>query len=163
MAGDTSNQLPNDANLGESESVPEALSILQSDRRGNNDNRRWRYALRDVEEQLEFGGPGLWRQVGPSPLLVGGQQVFQGMGPDSGEVVDIAIDPRAADGGDRTIYIATGSGGVWKSRDDGLSWRPLTDNLPAMSIGAVALDPGDPDIVYFGSGNLFEGAAGMPK
>ncbi len=116
--------------------------------------------MREVGE-LNYAGPGLWRLVGPAPLLVGNQQVFQGIGPDSGEVVDIAIDPRAGD--DRIIYIATGSGGVWKSLDDGRSWRPITDHLPATAIGAIALDPGDPDIVYVGTGNLFEGSAGMTK
>jgi len=153
-------EINNDANEGESEGTPEALSVLQGDQSGRNDNRRWRYALREAGA-LDFVGPGVWRQVGPAPLLVGNQQVFQGLGPDSGVVLDIAIDPRG--GPDRIIYIATGSGGVWKSNDDGASWRPLTDHLPATAIGAIALDPADPDIVYVGTGNLFEGAGGMPK
>lgn len=153
-------EVNNDANEGESEGTPEALGVLQADQRGRNDNRRWRYAVRELET-LAYAGPGVWRQVGPSPLLVGNQQVFQGIGPDSGEVLDIAIDPRVRP--DRVIYMATGSGGVWKSTDDGVSWRPLTDYLPATSIGAIALDPADPDIVYVGSGNLFDGARGMPK
>ena len=150
----------NNANVGESEGIPEALQTLEADLAGNNDNRRWRYAMREVGA-LDYAGPGLWRQVGPSPLIVANQQVFQGIGPDSGEVVDIAIDPRP--GPDRTIYIAAGSGGVWKSIDDGRSWRPITDHLPGTAIGAIALDPNNPDIVYVGTGNLFDGAAGMPK
>jgi len=150
----------NDANVGESESTPEALSILEADQSGNPDNRRWRYGVREVDA-LDYAGPGVWRQIGPSPVLVANQQVFQGLGPDSGQVVDIAIDPRG--GTDRTLYVATGSGGVWKSTDDGGSWRPLTDHLPATAIGAIALDPANPDIVYAGTGNLFEGAGGMPK
>jgi hypothetical protein len=153
-------RLENDANQGESERKPEALRDLQSDRRGYLDNRRWRYAVRDVGA-LSFGGPGRWKQVGPAPLLIGNDQIFSGTGPDSGEVVDIAIDPRP--GPDRIIYIASGSGGVWKSRDDGVSWLPLTDHLAATAIGAVTLDPVDPEIVYIGTGNLFEGAGGMPK
>lgn len=160
VADEDVNRAENDANEFEAEGTPEALSILQATRRGRNDNRRWRYAVREVDS-LNYAGPGVWRQIGPAPMLIGNQQVFQGIGPDSGEVVDIAFDPRAGD--ERTIYIATGSGGVWKSTNDGRSWRPLTDHLPAMSIGAIALDPADPDIVYAGTGNLFEGAAGMPK
>ena len=156
MADDI-NELETDANEGEAEGMPEALGFLQGDRRGNNDNRRWRYAVRDVET-LDYAGPGIWKQVGPAPLLVGNHQIFQGTGPDSGEVVDIAIDPRPG-----IIYIATGSGGVWKSTDDGVSWRPITDHLPAISIGAIALDPANPDIVYVGTGNLFDGSRGMPK
>ncbi|MEV6415815.1 choice-of-anchor D domain-containing protein [Kribbella sp. NPDC051718] len=150
----------NDANEGESERKPEALQALQSDRRGRIDNRRWRYAVRDVGA-LSYSGPGRWKQVGPAPLLIGNEQIFLGTGPDSGEVVDIAIDPRP--GPDKVIYIATGNGGVWKSRDDGVSWSPLTDHLAAMAIGAIALDPVDPDILYVGTGNLFEGAGGLPK
>jgi photosystem II stability/assembly factor-like uncharacterized protein len=153
---DEIDELDHDANEREAEGAPEVLVFLQADRRGNNDNRRWRYAVRDVES-LDYAGPGVWKQVGPAPVLVDNQQIFQGIGPDSGEVVDIAIDPRPG-----ILYIATGSGGVWKSSDDGVSWRPLTDQL-ATSIGAIALDPGNPDIVYAGTGNLFDGGVGMPK
>jgi hypothetical protein len=160
MADEDVTAAENDANEGEGEGTPEALRLLQADQRGNNDNRRWRSAVRDVDS-LQYVGPGRWRQVGPAPLLVGNHQVFQGIGPDSGEVVDIAFDPRVGD--ERTIYIATGSGGVWKSTNDGVSWRPLTDHLPATAIGAIALDPVNPDIVYVGTGTLFEGAGGMPK
>lgn len=94
-----------------------------------------------------------WTQVGPAPLQIdaGMWQQYQGSGPDSGEVVDIAIDPRGST--DQTIYIASGSGGIWKSTDDGVTWRPLTDYLLTLSTGAVALDPGDPSIVYAGTGN----------
>jgi hypothetical protein len=150
----------NDANEGESEGTPETLNELEFDRRRRQDNRRWRYAVREVDG-LGYTGPGLWRQIGPAPILVGNHQVFQGIGPGSGEVVDIAIDPRP--GPDRVIYIATGSGGVWKSADDGVSWRPLTDDLSATAVGAIAMDPADPDIVYAGSGNLFVAQRGMPK
>jgi hypothetical protein len=153
-------QTDNDANRGESEGVPEALSVLQADQSGGNDNRRWRYAVREVDA-LSYAGTGAWRLVGPAPLLVGNQQVFQGTGPDSGEFVDIALDPRG--GPNQVIYAATGSGGVWKSLNGGVSWVPLIDHLPATAIGAIALDPANPDIVYIGTGNLFEGSAGMPK
>ncbi|WP_426595713.1 choice-of-anchor D domain-containing protein [Cellulomonas sp. McL0617] len=151
-------QAPTDANLGESESTPEALVNRQEDSTGSADNRRWRYAVREVDA-LEYAGPGIWRQIGPAPLVVGNQQLFLGVGPDSGEVVDIAFDPRP----NGRLYIAAGSGGVWRSDDDGASWRPTTDQLPATSIGAIAVDPVNPDIVYAGTGNLFDGQAGMPK
>ena len=153
-------QFPTDGNEGESEGVPEALLDRERDRDGANDNRRWRYAVRELES-VDYTGPGIWRQIGPAPLQVGRHQVFQGPGPVSGEVVDIALDPRGGD--TRTIYAAAGNGGLWKSTDGGTSWRPMTDQLPATAIGAVSLDPVDPDIVYIGTGNLFNGAAGMPK
>jgi len=153
-------QYPNNANEGESEGVPEALADREGDRDGGNDNRRWRYAVRELDA-MDYTGAGIWRQIGPAPLQVGRHQVFQGAGPVSGEVVDIALDPRGGD--TRTMYAAAGNGGLWKSTDGGTSWRPMTDQLPATAIGAVAIDPVNPDIIYIGTGNLFNGAAGMPK
>ena len=58
-----------------------------------------------------------WTQIGPAPLQINAEKNSQGAGPDSGQLVDIAIDPRGSS--DQTIYIATGSGGIWKSEDAG--------------------------------------------
>jgi hypothetical protein len=149
-----------DGNEGESEGVPEQLREHEIDLNGRADNRRWRYAVRDLES-IGFAGPGIWRQIGPAPLQIGAQQVFQGAGPNSGEVVDIALDPRG--GAERIMYVAAGNGGLWRSTDAGTSWQPVTDQLPATSIGAVALDPANPDVIYVGTGNLFVGAGGMAK
>src|SRR5262249_46327258 len=55
-------------------------------------------------------------------------------------------------------YIATNDGGVWKTTDAGATWRTTMDPLPSLSIGAVSLDPGNPDIVYAGTGNPFDPA-----
>ncbi len=92
-----------------------------------------------------------WTQIGPAPLQINSEQNFQGAGPDSGQVVDIAIDPRGTS--DQTIYIASGSGGIWKSIDSGTTWTPKSDQLLTLSMGAVALDPGNPSIVYAGTDN----------
>ncbi|TMC08981.1 MAG: choice-of-anchor D domain-containing protein [Chloroflexi bacterium] len=108
-----------------------------------------------------------WTQVGPSPLRIDNKGagndpvVFQGTGPDSGEVTDIAIDPRNTT--DRTIFIATNDGGIWKSTDGGTTWAPKTDFQASLSMGAVALDPGNPSIVYAGTGNLFDGGGTFSK
>jgi hypothetical protein len=98
---------------------------------------------------------GTWTQVGPAPLRIDKEQIFQGAGPDSGEVVDIAIDPRGTT--DQVIYIATNDGGIWKTTNGGTSWQPKTDFMPSLSMGAVTLDPRHPDVVYAGTGNLFDG------
>lgn len=96
-----------------------------------------------------------WKQVGPQPLRIDARQNFQGTGPVSGEVVDLAIDPRGAS--DQIIYIATNDGGIWKTTDGGATWQPKTDLMPSLSMGAVALDPNNPDIIYAGTGNPFDG------
>jgi hypothetical protein len=96
-----------------------------------------------------------WQLIGPQPLRIDAEQNFQGRGPDSGEVVDIVIDPTGAT--DQTIFIATNNGGVWKTVDGGATWQPKTDFMPSMSMGALALDPVDHLIVYAGTGNDFDG------
>src|SRR5882672_10780217 len=145
----------------ERESPPEALAFKQFDTTGATNPTLWRFGIEDLE-RLPFAGASLWSPIGPAPLLIQNDQIFQGIGPNSGEVVDIAID---STGGDSvTLYIATSNGGVWKSVNGGASWLPLTDFLPSSAIGAVAIDPGDPNIIYAGSGGLFiEGGFGMPK
>ncbi|HZC45457.1 MAG TPA: hypothetical protein VE243_03215, partial [Candidatus Acidoferrum sp.] len=91
-----------------------------------------------------------WKQIGPAPLAVNGDQSVMGVGPNSGEVQNIAIDPRSAN---KTIFIATEAGGIWESTDGGLTWKTTTDFLSSLSMGAVALDFGNPSIVYAGTGN----------
>jgi len=90
-----------------------------------------------------------WVSIGPAPLRIDAEQIYQGSGPVSGLVSDIAIDP--AGGTDRIIYIAALSGGVWKSTDGGTSWQPKMDALVSEAISAVALDPGDSSTVYAGT------------
>ncbi|TMP98844.1 MAG: hypothetical protein E6L09_10955, partial [Verrucomicrobia bacterium] len=92
-----------------------------------------------------------WFQIGPSPLIINPANTTDGQGPDSGMVRDLVIDPSGSS--DRVIYIGTDSGGVWKTQDRGATWVPKTDFLPSLNIGAIALDPGNPSIVYAGSGN----------
>lgn len=55
-------------------------------------------------------------------------------------------------GGQTTIYVGAASGGVWKSIDGGTSFKPKFDKQPVQSIGAITLDPGNPQIVWVGTG-----------
>src|SRR5262249_35269194 len=52
----------------------------------------------------------------------------------------------------KTIYIGAAEGGVWKTVNGGVSWKPLTDSQPSLANGAIALDPSNPDTVYVGTG-----------
>lgn len=51
-----------------------------------------------------------------------------------------------------TYFAATASGGVWKSADGGLTWKPVFDDQPTSSIGSIAVAPSDPNVVYVGTG-----------
>jgi len=55
-------------------------------------------------------------------------------------------------GDSATYYVATASGGVWKSIDAGNTWKPIFDDQPISSIGSIAVAPSDPNIIYVGSG-----------
>jgi photosystem II stability/assembly factor-like uncharacterized protein len=50
------------------------------------------------------------------------------------------------------FYMAAVNGGVWKTTDFGRTWTPIFDDQPTGSIGAIAVAPSDPNIVYVGSG-----------
>ncbi len=54
--------------------------------------------------------------------------------------------------GEPVFYAATASGGVWKSTDNGISWRSIWDDQPISSIGSIAVAPSDPNVIYVGSG-----------
>src|SRR6185436_17415927 len=46
------------------------------------------------------------------------------------------------------FYIGAVNGGVWKTNDYGRTWAPIFDDQPTASIGAIAIAPSDPNIVY---------------
>ncbi len=51
-----------------------------------------------------------------------------------------------------TYYVGAASGGIWRSKDGGEHWRPVFDDQPDHSIGALAVAPSDPKIVWAGTG-----------
>src|SRR5205085_368459 len=51
-----------------------------------------------------------------------------------------------------TFYFGAVAGGVWKTTDAGQTWTPIFDGQPIASIGALAVAPSDPNIIYVGSG-----------
>src|ERR1700689_5929250 len=74
-----------------------------------------------------------WRLVGP----------FRG-----GRTRAIAGVP----GQPHTFLAGAVNGGVWKTDDDGRTWIPIFDSQPTQSIGAIAVAPSDPKIIYVASG-----------
>ncbi len=65
----------------------------------------------------------------------------------SGRVVDIEVSSDF-----KTYYIAAASGGVWKTTDNGQSFKPIFDHLGALGIGDMALAPSDDQIIWVGTG-----------
>jgi photosystem II stability/assembly factor-like uncharacterized protein len=101
------------------------------------------------------GGPGVgqpprWRELGPTSIPHG-QTYGHGANsqpPVSGRIASVAVDPADT----RHVLIASAGGGLWETRDLGGTWRPLTDDLPTLAMGALAFAPSDPRIVYAGTG-----------
>jgi hypothetical protein len=86
-----------------------------------------------------------WYPLGPRPITF---EYWSGDDDASGRVVSVAphpIDPN-------TVYIASASGGIWKTIDAGDLWVPLTDELSNLNHGCVTLDPSTPETVYTGTG-----------
>jgi photosystem II stability/assembly factor-like uncharacterized protein len=98
---------------------------IQAQRRGGGST---------VGEQHGAFGALNWRSLGPAR---GGRSIA---------VAGSAARPLE-------YYFGATGGGLWKSTDGGVTWRPVTDHqITSSSVGAVAVAPSNPDIVYIGTG-----------
>ncbi len=102
--------------------------------------------------------PIRWFSTGPAAVTNGetpGNNTVSG-----GRVTSVAVDPSDPN----TIYLTAGTGGAWKSKDNGRTWVPLVDrvldangnplSLQSMYMSYVAVAPQDPRIVYVGTGEM---------
>ena len=83
------------------------------------------------------------------------EQTFTGLklrniGPamTSGRIADIAIHPD----NQNIMYVAVGSGNVWKTINAGTTWTPIFENYGSYSIGCITLDPNNPHTIWLGTG-----------
>lgn len=91
---------------------------------------------------------GQWRQIGQALIRSGTPDPRNPDPYQSGRVASIAVDPR-----DASRWLAgAGNGGVWETRDAGRSWTPIADDAPTLSVGVVAFAPGNPNVIYVGTG-----------
>jgi photosystem II stability/assembly factor-like uncharacterized protein len=75
-----------------------------------------------------------WRELGPAVM--------------GGRVDDFAVVEKNPD----IIYVATASGGIWRTVDGAITWKPIFEHVGPMSIGAIAVSQSDPSIVWAGTG-----------
>lgn len=82
-----------------------------------------------------------WQFIGPTNV--------------SGRVTDVAVV--APKGINYTIYVATASGGIWKTENEGTTWAPIFENYVSAAVGDIALAPSNPQIIWAGTGehNIF--------
>ena len=91
-------------------------------------------AMRFEAKRLAAPLGAAWAEEGPTNI--------------GARVTDLAMHPSDPD----LIFAAMASGGVFKSADGGNTWDPISDDLPVLTIGAIAVDPTDPDVIYAGTG-----------
>lgn len=84
----------------------------------------------------------------PAPASPYASLAFRNIGPGNGG----RIDTVAGVPGDPLVYFAGGLGGLWRSSDGGFVWKPVFDDQPLTSIGAIAVAPSAPRVVYVGTG-----------
>ena len=70
-----------------------------------------------------------------------------------GRIADIAVNPHNKS----NWFIAVGSGGVWKTDNSGITWKPVFDNESSYSIGTITIDPNTPSTVWVGTGENVSG------
>ncbi|HET6671202.1 MAG TPA: hypothetical protein VFH15_13315 [Pyrinomonadaceae bacterium] len=75
-----------------------------------------------------------WRSIGPA-----------NMGGRTADVEGVPGDPN-------TVFVASASGGLWKTVNGGISWKPIFERQGTISLGDIALAPSNPDVVWAGTG-----------
>lgn len=75
-----------------------------------------------------------WRAIGPA--------IF------AGRVTDVEGVP----GNPRIVYVASASGGLWKTVNGGITWQPIFERQGTLSLGDIAIDPRNPEVIWAGTG-----------
>ncbi len=75
-----------------------------------------------------------WRSIGPANM--------------GGRVADVEGVP----GNANIVYVASASGGLWKTVNAGVTWKPIFERQGTLSIGDIALAPSNSDVVWVGTG-----------
>ena len=91
-----------------------------------------------------------WTNLGPTPGY------YFNYGNISSRIVTVKFDPSNPN----TIYVGAAYGGIWKSTDGGLNWVSKSDFEVSLSSGALAIDPNNTNIIYYGTGEAtYSGAS----
>jgi uncharacterized protein YjbI with pentapeptide repeats len=150
---------PGDKSQGESWQI-EQRRRWWIESRGLNENanaaRQRRSSLSamrvQLQQQAEMGirsQTAPWRELGPSSMKMGNWA----MGRVSGRINAVTPHPT----NDSIVFIGAANGGVWKTTNAGVSWTPTFVNVGSQSISALHVESGNPDNVWAGTGDRFDG------
>ena len=76
---------------------------------------------------------------------------YRFIGPDGNRAIAVVGEP----GNPQVIYVGAASGGIFKTTDGGVNWKPIFDDQQVSSIGALAMAPSDSNVVWAGTGETF--------
>jgi len=103
-----------------------------------------------LQKGFYFDNSIIWFSIGPKPGS------YPGYGNISSRITSIKINPADPN----ILYLGAAFGGIWKTTNAGLTWKVKTDNEVSLSTGAIAIDPVNPDIIYYGTGEAtYSGAS----
>jgi photosystem II stability/assembly factor-like uncharacterized protein len=106
-----------------------SINTFAQKKKGKQDNQEDSYYLNSgMLSSLKF------RSIGPAMI--------------SGRIIDLAVNPE----NHSEYYVAVASGGVWKTTNGGITYRPIFDKQGSYSIGCVSIDPANPNVVWVGTG-----------
>jgi photosystem II stability/assembly factor-like uncharacterized protein len=95
-----------------------------------------------------IGTLGYSRQVDPEIFK---SLKYRHIGPVGNRVIAVVGVP----GDQSTCYIGAASGGIFKTTNGGINWRPIFDKQQVSSVSSLAIDPSDPKIIWAGTGEVF--------
>jgi photosystem II stability/assembly factor-like uncharacterized protein len=101
---------------------------------------------REVHDQLERDIHALGR-IRPD-AIPGSAWVSLGPTNGAGRILSVATDPTVPG----AAIVGSAGGGAWKTTNGGQNWTALTDTIPNLAVGAVALAPSSPSVIYLGTG-----------
>ena len=105
-----------------------ALSLVTQNSFAQNGRGPVKSPMEEAFARLE------WRSIGPANM--------------GGRIADLEGVP----GDPNVVYVASASGGLWKTTNGGVTWKPIFERQGTISIGDIALAPGNPDVVWVGTG-----------
>lgn len=103
----------------------------------------------EAAQAIEESQPA-WQPLGPQPIANGNTGTVQR--PVSGRATSLALHPTYDGINNRTVYLGTAQGGIWRTFDNGANWTPISDNEDSLAIGSLAIDPINPNVIYAGTG-----------
>jgi len=97
------------------------------------------FNIKATEPILNLPDSILYKNISPRNIGPGGM---------SGRITTIAVNPK-----DKSqIFVGAASGGVWRSNSSGIAWEPVFDEQSILSIGALEIDPNNPNRIWAGTG-----------